>query len=277
MIQGQETQMKLDGAVVLVTGGAHGIGRAMCRAFHAAGARVGVADLDHDAAGRVAAEIQGLALCMDVTQPRDIEAGIERLEQEFGPVTVFVSNAGVAFGDDSGSAVGAPLESWDACLQVNLMAHVHAARLMVPRLLAAGGGCLVNVASAAGLLCQIGDTPYTASKHAAVGFAKSLAIAHGEQGIQVHLLCPQAVATRMIGVDEDAGVQPGETGFGGNDADGILSPERVADCVIDAIAQKRFLVLPHEMTATHLQRMSGDPDRWIKGMQRLRASLEGDM
>lgn len=265
--------MDIEGAVVLVTGGAHGIGRAMCRAFGAAGAKVGVADRDIEAARKVAAELGGLALEMDVTQAGQIEDGIRQLETEFGPVSVFVSNAGVAFGDDNGSAVGAPQSSWDACLAINLMSQVYAARLMIPRFRAQGGGCLVNVASAAGLLSQIGDTAYTASKHASVGFTKSLAIAHGHEGIHVALVCPQAVATRLIGMDEDLGLDQDSGGFGGNELDGIISAEQVASAVLDAINERRFMVLTHEMTATHVQRMSADPDRWVHGMQRLRESL----
>jgi NAD(P)-dependent dehydrogenase (short-subunit alcohol dehydrogenase family) len=218
-----------------------------------------------------------MAIHMDVTSPQQIEAGVLALENAYGPVSIFVSNAGVGFGDDKGSAVGAPQSSWESCMQINFMSQVHAARVMIPRLQALGGGVLVNVASAAGLLAQIGDTAYTASKHAAVGFAKSLAITHGSEGIQVHLVCPQAVATRLIGMDEDIGPQEGDSGFGGNDRDGVISPAEVAACVLQAIAEKRFLVLTHKMTATHVQRMDADPDRWIHGMQRLRDSVKGEM
>ena len=265
--------MTFKDTVVLLTGGAHGIGRAMCRAYISAGAKVVVADLEFDAACRVAEEIEGVALSMDVTHAEQFEAGIKKLETEFGPVSIFVSNAGVGFGDDNGSAVGAPQSSWDACFEINFMSQVHAARLMIPRLQEQGGGCLVNVASAAGLLSQIGDTAYTASKHASVGFTKSLAIAHGHEGIQVVLVCPQAVATRLIGMDEDLGPEQEGEGFGGNDLDGIIAAEVVASRVLDAIVERRFLVLTHDMTPTHLQRMALDPDRWIHGMQRLRDSL----
>jgi NAD(P)-dependent dehydrogenase (short-subunit alcohol dehydrogenase family) len=155
------------------------------------------------------------------------------------------------------------------------MAHVYAARAMIPRMKARGGGCLVNVASAAGLLCQIGEAAYTASKHAAVAFAESLAITHGDDGIEVCLVCPQAVATRMVGFDDD-GKADGDVGFGGNDVDGIVSAPFVAECILAAIREKRFLVLPHPVVATYFQRKAADHDRWIGGMRRFRRRLTGD-
>ena len=156
------------------------------------------------------------------------------------------------------------------------MAHVRAARILVPLMKARGGGCLVNVVSAAGLLCQIGEAAYTASKHAAVGFAESLAITHGDDGIQVCLVCPQAVATRMIGVDEDTETEDGSGGFGGNDVDGILSTEYVADCILAAIERGQFLVLPHPQVRSYFQRKADDHDRWIDGMRRFRRRLAGE-
>jgi len=268
--------MELNDTVAFVTGGAHGIGRALCRALRLEGARVAVADLDFEGAGRVAAEIDGLALALDVSRQADLVAAIDRVEQELGPIGLFVSNAGVAFGDGPDGAASAPDEHWRACLDVNLMAHVYAARAMVPRMKARGGGCLVNIASAAGLLSQVGEAAYTASKHAAVGFAESLAITHGDDGIQVVLACPQAVATRMIGVDEDSGAEEPGGGFGGNDVDGVLSPEYVADCILAAVQDGRFLVLPHPQVATYFQRKADDHDRWINGMRRFRRRLEGE-
>jgi len=266
--------MELNNAVAMVTGGAHGIGRALCRVLHAAGVRIAVADLDFASARSVAAEVGGLALKVDVTNEQEIIDAVDRVESELGPIGVFVSNAGVAFGDGPDGAASASNEHWRGCLDVNLMAHVYAARVLIPRMKARGGGCLVNVASAAGLLCQIGEAAYTASKHAAVAFAESLAITHGDDGIQVCLVCPQAVATRMIGFD-DEGQPAGETGFGGNDVDGIVSPEHVAECILDGIRAKRFLVLPHPEVTTYFQRKAADHDRWISGMRRFRRQLTG--
>jgi NAD(P)-dependent dehydrogenase (short-subunit alcohol dehydrogenase family) len=266
--------MEINNRVALVTGGAHGIGRAVCRAFVLQGVKVVVADLDFDAATQLASEFGGMALKVDVSSEEEIRAAVARVEDELGPVDIFVSNAGVAFGDGPQGAASASNEHWKACLDVNLMAHVYAARVMIPLMTKRGGGCLVNVVSAAGLLCQIGEAAYTASKHAAVGFAESVAITHGDDGIQVCLVCPQAVATRMIGMDEDTGDEGGE-GFGGNDVDGILSTEYVADCILAGIEQERFLVLPHPQVASYVQRKAEDHDRWIGGMRRFRRNRLG--
>ena len=262
--------MDVRNKVAIVTGGAHGIGRALCRALHFEGCRVVVADLDMEAAVAVAAEVDGLALKMDVTREEDIVAAVDRVEQEMGPVELFVSNAGVGFGDGPEGAASASNDIWRTCLDIHLMAHVYAARVLVPRMIKRGGGCLVNVSSAAGMLCQIGDAAYTASKHAAVGFAESLAITHGDDGIQVCLVCPQAVATRLIGIDEDTEIEDGAGGFGGNDVDGILSTEYVADCILAGIQEGRFLVIPHPQVRTYVQRKAEDHDRWIEGMRRFR-------
>jgi NAD(P)-dependent dehydrogenase (short-subunit alcohol dehydrogenase family) len=262
--------MDVNNKVAIVTGGAHGIGRALCRALHFEGCRVVVADLDMEAAAAVAAEVGGLPLRVDVTREEDIVAAVDRVEQELGPVDLFVSNAGVGFGDGPEGAASATNDIWRTCLDIHLMAHVYAARVLVPRMVKRGGGCLVNVSSAAGMLCQIGDAAYTASKHAAVGFAESLAITHGDDGIQVCLVCPQAVATRLIGIDEDTETDAGARGFGGNDVDGILSTEYVADCILAGIQEGRFLVIPHPQVRTYVQRKAEDHDRWIEGMRRFR-------
>jgi NAD(P)-dependent dehydrogenase (short-subunit alcohol dehydrogenase family) len=266
--------MKLQDRVALVTGGAHGIGRALCRALHSEGVRVAVADRDAAGAAITADRIGGLALAVDVAREAEVRAAIERTESELGPIDIFVSNAGVAFGDGPAGAASAPNEHWRACIDVNLMAHVYAARAMIPRMKARGGGCLVNVASAAGLLSQIGEAAYSATKHAAVGFAEALAITHGDDGIHVCLVCPQAVATRMIGFDDDGHKPEGNSGFGGNDVDGILSADYVADCIVAAIQEQRFLVLPHPQVATYFRRKAEDHDRWISGMQRFRRRLQ---
>jgi NAD(P)-dependent dehydrogenase (short-subunit alcohol dehydrogenase family) len=268
--------MNLKGKTAVVTGGAHGIGRALCRSFHIEGAKVAVADIDFSAAEAVAAEIDGLALEVDVSREDAIAAAVKRTEAELGPIDIWVSNAGVAFGDGPSGAASAPDEHWRACLDVNLMSHVYAARALIPGMKSRGGGCLVNIASAAGLLSQIGEAAYTASKHAAVGFAESLAITHGDEGIQVCLVCPQAVATRMIGVDEDTETEDGSEGFGGNDVDGILSTEYVADCILAAIESGQFLVLPHPQVRSYFQRKADDHDRWIEGMRRFRRRLAGE-
>ena len=272
--------MTADISIAVVTGGGHGIGRALCRRLARDGATVVVADVEADAAERVAAEVGGIARVLDVSDEAAMQALVDGVEDEAGPIDLFVSNAGIGFGDADGSAASreggiVPVDDrWAACWNVNVMAHVYAARALLPRMIRRGGGHLVNVASAAGLLSQIGDAAYSATKHAAVAFAESLAITHGGQGIKVSVVCPQAVATRMIGIEDDAETADG--GFGGNDVDGILSPERVADDIVTAIREGRFLVLPHPQVQNYFQRKAADHDRWIAGMQRFRRKLTGE-
>jgi len=264
--------------IAVVTGGGHGIGRALCRRLHRDGARVVVVDLDAEAAAAVAAEINGEARPLDVSDESAMEELIDELERDIGPIDLFVSNAGVAFGDAESGAISAegglnPVDDrWEACWRINVMAHVFAARALVPRMLERGGGRLINIASAAGLLSQIGDAAYSATKHAAVAFAESLAIDYGDRGIQVSVVCPQAVATRMIGIEDDSESLDG--GFGGNDVDGIMSADEVANIIIDGALEGRFLILTHPQVATYFQRKAGDHDRWIGGMQRFREKLK---
>ncbi|HEY5641971.1 MAG TPA: SDR family oxidoreductase [Woeseiaceae bacterium] len=264
-------------ATAVVTGGGHGIGRALCRRLARNGARVIVVDIEQAAAERVARDVNGVARVADVGDEAALAALVEAIEDEFGPIDMFVSNAGVGFGDGASGALsvegalGDVADRWEACWRVNVMAHVYAARAVVPRMLERGGGYLVNIASAAGLLSQIGDAAYSTTKHAAVGFAESLAIAYGDRGINVSVVCPQAVATRMIGIEDDAESMDG--GFGGNDVDGILAPDIVADIVIAGALDGRFLILPHPQVATYFQRKASDHDRWIRGMQRFRNRL----
>ncbi len=263
--------------VAVVTGGGHGIGRALCRRLARDGAHVVVADIEQDAAETVASEIGGTSFGVDVSSEQDLVAMIERVEDEVGAIDLFLSNAGVGYGDgESGSASREggmrPVEDrWAASWNINVMAHVYAARALVPRMIARGGGYLVSVASAAGLLSQIGDAAYSATKHASVAFAESLAITHGDEGIKVSVVCPQAVATRLIGMEDDSDTSEG--GFGGNDVDGILSADEVADCVVDGMLAGRFLILPHPQVTTYFQRKAGDYDRWIGGMRKFRRSL----
>ena len=264
--------------IAVVTGGGHGIGRAIVRRLREEGAEVVVADIDGSAAERVARETGGHAIAVDVAVEAELEDLVRTVERDLGPIDLFVSNAGVGYGDADGMAASArggvnPIDDrWQVSWQVNVMAHVYAARALVPRMIARGGGKLVTVASAAGLLSQVGDAAYSATKAAAVSFAESLAIAHGEDGIHVAVVCPQAVATRMIGMPDDSVNSGG--GFGGNDVDGILEPGVVAAHVVDAIREKRFLVLPHPEVAEYVCRKAADRDRWIGGMQRFRQRLK---
>ena len=264
--------------VACVTGGGHGIGRAICRRLARDGKRVVVVDLDEAAARNVAREVNGVAYSVDVGNADALSGLVSKVEASEGPIDLFVSNAGVGFGDDAGLAASAAgafgdvADRWAPCWQINVMAHVYAARALVPAMIARGGGWFVNVSSAAGLLSQIGDAAYTATKHAAVAFAESLSITHGDDGIGVAAVCPQAVATRMIGIDDDSESLNG--GFGGNDVDGVLRPEAVAECIVSAIRERRFLVLPHPEVEGYEQRRAADRDRWLDGMRRMRRRLE---
>lgn len=264
--------------VAVVTGGGHGIGRALCRRLAADRVKVVVADLDEQAARDVASEVDGVAHAIDVGDEAAIEALVDDVERNVGPIDLFVSNAGVGFGDGEAGAISAegglhPSEDrWDACWRINVMAHVFAARAVVPRMLERGKGELINIASAAGLLSQIGDAAYSTTKHAAVGLAEALAIDYGDRGIQVSVVCPQAVATRMIGIEDDSDSLDG--GFGGNDVDGIMSADEVADIIVTESRAGKFLILTHPQVVTYVGRKAADHDRWIRGMQRFRAKLK---
>ena len=214
--------MKVAGKVIVVTGGARGIGRALARRFAQEGAQhVAIADLDAAEAEAVAREIGGSAMRVDVRREADIAELIDRTEREYGPIGLFCSNAGVAVG----RGLETPDEVWQKIWEVNLMAHVYAARHLVPRMIARGGGYLLNTASAAGLLSQIGSVTYAVTKHAAVSFAEWVALTHAHEGIKVSVLCPQAVRTDMIaGAEDDVA-----------SVNGIMEPEQVADAVIKGL------------------------------------------
>ncbi len=263
--------------VAVVTGGGHGIGRALCRRLVAGGVKVIVADIDGDAAETVANEIGGVAMQLDVSDEAAIISLVGHVESEVGPIDLFISNAGVAFGDAASGSISAEggLNSvddrWTTSWNVNVMAQVYAARAVVPKMLKRGGGYIVNIASAAGVLSQIGDAAYSTTKHASVGFTESLAINYGDEGIKVSVVCPQAVATRLIGMIDDSGATEG--GFGGNEIDGILKAEEVADIIVDQMLEGRFMILTHPQVANYMQRKAGDYDRWIGGMRKFRRSL----
>lgn len=252
--------MQVAGRHVVITGAGQGIGRALAHAMAAAGARVTVSDLDAGAAQRVAAQIGGLGLPCDVSQPDQIRQLVQAAQGGQGPIDLWVSNAGFARGEPD-SAVSAPPEHWQASWDVHVMAHVHAAKLVLPDMIARGSGGLVNLASAAGLLSQIGDAAYSASKAAAVSLAQSLAITHGASGIYVGVVCPLFVATPLLGYDDDV---PQDL-----PNDRVLPPAYVARAILDGIVEDRFLILPHPEAAALFQRRAADTDRWIKGMQRL--------
>ena len=257
--------MELRDRVVIVTGGADGIGRALCRRFAREGAlAVVVADIDSDGATRVADEIGGLAVATDVSKESDIVRLVERAESDYGRIDLFCSNAGIA-GLQGGAEV--PDSDWQRIWEVNVMAHIYAARAVLPGMIARGAGYLLHTASAAGLLTQIGSAPYSVTKHAALAFAEWLSIAHADAGIKVSCLCPQGVRTKML---------LGEDGAGENFlVEGSRSPEEVAESVVVGLAEERFLILPHPEVSEYFRRKADDYDRWLKGMRRLQARVFG--
>ncbi len=258
--------MKVEGRVVVVTGGAAGIGAALCRAFAGAGAKTVVAaDLDEDGARAVADGIGGLGVRCDVSREADLATLIETVEDRYGPIDLFCSNAGIAGGFDplAENVAAAPDEVWARSFGVNVMAHVYAARLLVPRMRARGGGSFLHTVSAAGLLSQVGSAVYATTKHAAIGFAESLAIAHRDHGIRVSVLCPQGVDTPMLRAIPR----------GPQSDDGVLSADIVAADALRAVEEERFLVLPHPEVAGYMRRKVEDYDRWIGGMAKLQRTL----
>ena len=254
--------MKIEGKSVVVTGGASGIGLALARRFRTEGARgIVLADLQEKALLDAAGEIDALAVPCDVADEADIKRLVAAAEDAFGPIDVFVSNAGIA----RMGGVDAPDEEWRQNWDIHVMAHVYAARAVAPRMAARGSGYLVNTASAAGLLSHVESATYSVTKHAAVAFAEWLSIAYGDRGVRVSVLCPQAVRTAML-TGRDEGVAS---------LDGVLEPEQVADSVIEAMEREEFLILPHGEVQDYVQRKATDRERWLRGMRKLRAAHGG--
>src|SRR3981081_2911535 len=258
--------MQVAGQVVVVTGGANGIGRALCEALHRAGAaKVVVADLDLPGAEAVAATVDGAAFKCDVGQEQDIRQLIEETERRFGPIALFCSNAGIGGGFDplSENAGGSSDEPWAKSWAVHVMAHVYAAPHLIPQMKARGGGYFLNTISAAGLLSQVGSPAYSTTKHAAVGFAENLAISHEAHGIKVSILCPQGVDTNMLR-SIPKGPQSG---------DGDLTPEPVASDALKGVEQETFLILPHPQVLGYMRKKTENYDRWIAGMAKIQSNM----
>ena len=254
--------MQVQQRIVVVTGAASGIGRALARRFAQEGAKLVVcSDLNGEGARAVAEEIGGIAFTTDVAKEADIKHLIEKVETEHGPIDLFCSNAGIGIG--GGAEV--TNERWQRIWDINVMAHVWAARHLVPRMVARGGGYLFSTASAAGLLSQIGSAPYAVTKHAAVSLAEWLAITHGDQGIKVSVLCPQAVRTAMTAGNPN----------GVASVDGMIEPELVAEACVRAIEAEEFLILPHPQVLEYMRRKTGDYNRWIGGMRKLNRKFRG--
>ena len=248
--------MKLKDRVIVVTGAASGIGRSMAERFQKEAPRLIVcSDINGDGAKAVAQSVGGVAFQTNVRKEDDIKALIESVELKHGPIDLFCSNAGIGIG--GGAEV--PNDDWQRIWDINVMAHVWAARHLIPRMVARGGGYLLNTASAAGLLSQIGSAPYAVTKHAAVGFAEWIAITHGDDGIKVSVLCPQAVRTAMTANNQD----------GVASIDGMMEPDEVAEACVRTIDAEDFLVLPHPEVLEYMRRKTGDYNRWIGGMRKL--------
>ncbi|MBI3759178.1 MAG: SDR family oxidoreductase [Deltaproteobacteria bacterium] len=255
--------MKLQDKVVVVTGGGNGIGRALCRRFATEGARaVIVADIERDAARAVAAEIGGSDYAVDVASEADVQSLVDSVLKKHQRIDLFCSNAGIAIDGDCNVADSEWLRIWE----INVQAHIFAARAVLPGMLARKEGYLLQTVSAAGLLSQIGSALYSVTKHAALGLAEWLAITYGDQGIKVSALCPQGVRTRML---ENA-----ETGAGAFLLEGALEADQVAAAVVKGLEEERFLILPHPEVAEYFRRKAADYDRWLRGMRRLQSKAQ---
>ena len=252
--------MHLKEKVIVITGGGNGIGRALCRRFAAEGARaIVVADIDEATAAKVAAEIGGTAVACDVSREADIVALVARTIAQHGGIDLFCSNAGIAVNGDEHT----PDAEWVRCWDVNVMAHVYAARAVVPHLLERGGGYLLQTVSAAGLLTHPQSATYAVTKHASLAFAEWLSMTYGDRGIKVSALCPQGVRTDMLRRAEAEGTRRSFL------LDSALEPEQVADDVVKGLEAERFLILPHPEVAEFVRRRAVDHDRWLRGMRRL--------
>ncbi len=254
--------VRVQNKVVVVTGGANGIGRALCRRFAAEGAKaVVVADIEHEAARRVAAEIGGWDIDANVASESDMQMLVDEVLKRYGQIDLFCSNAGIGVEGDCCTPDREWLRSWE----VNVMGHVYGARAVLPGMLSRQEGYLLQTVSAAGLLTMLGSAPYAVTKHAALGLAEWLSITYGDQGIKVSALCPMGVKTRML--------ERAEFGGGTFLLDDAIQPDEVAEAVIQGLEAERFLIAPHPKVLEHMSRKSGDYDRWLAGMRRLQANM----
>lgn len=250
--------MDLAGKNAVVTGAGNGIGRAIAERLRAEGVRgLVLADRDADAVQDAADAYKALAVPVDVTRDGGIEGLIETAERGVGAIDLFCGNAGILnLGDED-----APEDQWTANWNIHVMAHVRAAKILVPRMKSRRGGHFLFTASAAGLLTHVDSATYSVTKTACVAFAEWLSIAHGDQGIGVSVLCPQAVATAMLPNPE------GDISAG----DGVLTTEQAAIAALKGVRENRFLILPHPTVADYRARKTADIERWIRGMRRLRS------
>ena len=257
--------MDIKDKIIVVTGAASGIGKALVKRFTAEGAaHIVSVDLNIEGAQATAAEFGGTAMMANVSVEDDIKRVIDTTETDIGPIDLFCSNAGISMA----STLDAPNEEWQTIWDVNVMSHVYAARHLVPRMVARGGGYFLNTSSAAGLLNQVGGAAYGTTKHAAVGFGEWLALTHAHEGIKVSMLCPQAVRTAMTEDTDSVGIIAAA-------GDGMMEPEVLADVVVEGLADERFVILPHPEVLEYMRRKTADYDRWIGGMNRLHKRIHG--
>jgi NAD(P)-dependent dehydrogenase (short-subunit alcohol dehydrogenase family) len=249
--------MKIKGKNIVITGGASGIGKALAERFHAEGAEgITVADMQEGPLRQVADSVNGIAVTCDVSSEADIQNVVAKAEEAFGPIDIFVSNAGIArYGWEESSD-----DIWNLNWNIHVMAHVYAARAVVDKMIANGGGYLLNTASAAGLLSQVDSATYAVTKHAAVAFAETMAIRYGDKGVRISVLCPQQVRTAMTEGQEDNVAA----------VDGTMEPEELADHVVNGMEKEEFLILPHPQVLEYMRRKTSDYDRWLGGMRKLR-------
>jgi len=256
--------MKLADQVIVVTGGANGIGRALCQRFALESPRgIAVADIDFEKAQLVAEEIGGFAVACDVAMENQIQQLVSDTESKFGPINLFCANAGIV----TPGGPELPDDQWRRIFDINVMSHVYSARAVIPGMLERGQGYLLHTASAAGLLTEISSASYAVTKHGAVAFAEWLAMTYGDRGIKVSCLCPQGVWTDMIKGDHPAAKNLQAT---------AISPATLAEVVVQSIEAEEFLILPHSEVRKFFQNKASDYDRWLRGMKRMRAKMYQD-
>jgi NAD(P)-dependent dehydrogenase (short-subunit alcohol dehydrogenase family) len=252
--------MQIKDKVVVITGAASGIGKGLAERFKAEGARgLALADMNGDGVHAVANGLGAMSMQCDVGDEDQIKALVAETEKQLGPIDIFCSNAGILREGDEDQSDKDINDSW----QINTMSHVYAARAVAPGMAERGSGYLLNTSSAAGILIQVDSAAYTMSKHAAVGLAEFLAAKYNSKGVKVSVLCPQGVYSGMT------------TGREGRPAaaDGMLTPEDVAEAVVQGMAAEQFLIFPHEIVFEYMRRKADDRDRWLRGMSRVRAQL----
>ncbi|MBT6385517.1 MAG: SDR family oxidoreductase [Alphaproteobacteria bacterium] len=252
--------MQIKDKVVVITGAASGIGKGLAGRFKAEGARgIALADMNGDGVMAVADELGAFGMACDVGDEDQIKALVAETEKQFGPIDIFCSNAGILREGDEDQPDKEINDSW----QINAMSHVYAARAVAPGMAERGSGYLLNTSSAAGILIQVDSAAYTMSKHAAIGFAEFLAAKYGPKGVKVSVLCPQGVYSGMTLGREG---RPAA-------ADGMLTPEDVAEAVVKGMAAEQFLIFPHEIVFEYMKRKADDRDRWLRGMSRVREKI----